>query len=99
MQVHEIHQSKGLNVRLSLAVVLSTIQMTVRFSSVPPQFRGRTPWGRIYDLSSHFSIPQPHERTCNSTATLNMGGASPRNPKVVFFFLVNQQNQPSHYAD
>ncbi|GFY30671.1 hypothetical protein TNCV_3118311 [Trichonephila clavipes] len=33
-----------LDVRLLLAVVLNTIQVTVRFSSVPPQFKERTPW-------------------------------------------------------
>ncbi|GFT20560.1 hypothetical protein TNCV_2183941 [Trichonephila clavipes] len=38
-------QVELLDVRLSLAVTLSTIQVTVRFSSVSPQFRGRTPWG------------------------------------------------------
>ncbi|GFX02546.1 hypothetical protein TNCV_728001 [Trichonephila clavipes] len=31
--------------RLSLDLALSTMQMTVRFCSVPPQFRGRKPWG------------------------------------------------------
>ncbi|GFW43877.1 hypothetical protein TNCV_4785881 [Trichonephila clavipes] len=31
---HEIHRGKGLDVRLSLALALSTIQVTVRFSSV-----------------------------------------------------------------
>ncbi|GFY01653.1 hypothetical protein TNCV_2608361 [Trichonephila clavipes] len=33
-----------LDVRLSWAVALSTIQVTVLFSSVPSRFRGRTPW-------------------------------------------------------
>ncbi|GFV63222.1 hypothetical protein TNCV_2662241 [Trichonephila clavipes] len=32
-EAHEIHRGKGLDVLLSLAVALSTIQMTVRFSS------------------------------------------------------------------
>ncbi|GFU68151.1 hypothetical protein TNCV_248151 [Trichonephila clavipes] len=30
---------------MSLAVALSTMQVTIRFGSVPPQFRGRTLWG------------------------------------------------------
>ncbi|GFT19198.1 uncharacterized protein TNCV_303261 [Trichonephila clavipes] len=32
---------------MSLALALSTIQVTVRFCSVPPQFRGRKPWGGL----------------------------------------------------
>ncbi|GFU89461.1 hypothetical protein TNCV_3650091 [Trichonephila clavipes] len=31
--------------RLSLAVALSTILVSVRFGSIPPQRRGRTLWG------------------------------------------------------
>ncbi|GFU87975.1 hypothetical protein TNCV_1335441 [Trichonephila clavipes] len=54
-QDHEIHHGKGLDVRLSLAVALGTIQVTVRFSSVPPQFRGRIPWG--WSKASHLSSP------------------------------------------
>ncbi|GFW36071.1 hypothetical protein TNCV_4929341 [Trichonephila clavipes] len=40
--------------RLSLALALITMQATVRFYSVPPQFRGRKPWGwpGAYHLSS-----------------------------------------------
>ncbi|GFW91494.1 hypothetical protein TNCV_3376581 [Trichonephila clavipes] len=38
IEAHELHPGKGLDVHLSLAVVLSTIQVTVRFGSVPPQF-------------------------------------------------------------
>ncbi|GFV85119.1 hypothetical protein TNCV_4171721 [Trichonephila clavipes] len=34
IEVHEVHHDKGLDVRLSLALVLSTIQVTVRFCSV-----------------------------------------------------------------
>ncbi|GFY29199.1 hypothetical protein TNCV_4723271 [Trichonephila clavipes] len=33
IEAHEIHRDKGLEVRLSLALALSTIQVTVRFSS------------------------------------------------------------------
>ncbi|GFV51130.1 hypothetical protein TNCV_4744071 [Trichonephila clavipes] len=34
IEAHEIHRGNGLDVRLSLALALSTIQVTVRFSSV-----------------------------------------------------------------
>ncbi|GFX94965.1 hypothetical protein TNCV_3045971 [Trichonephila clavipes] len=37
--------AKGYNLCLSLALALSTIQAKVRFCSVPPQFRGRKPYG------------------------------------------------------
>ncbi|GFX10322.1 hypothetical protein TNCV_1867171 [Trichonephila clavipes] len=53
--------------RLSLAVALSTIQGTERFSSVSPQFRGKTSWG-FRGLPPLFLFHQPHERTCCSTA-------------------------------
>ncbi|GFT99613.1 hypothetical protein TNCV_114901 [Trichonephila clavipes] len=39
------------------AVALSTIQVTVRFSSAPPHFRGRTPWGG--GQGSPTSLPLP----------------------------------------
>ncbi|GFV26208.1 hypothetical protein TNCV_3150081 [Trichonephila clavipes] len=38
IRAHEIHHGKELGERLSLDVALSTIQVTVRFSSVLPQF-------------------------------------------------------------
>ncbi|GFT39248.1 hypothetical protein TNCV_2421811 [Trichonephila clavipes] len=37
IQAHEIHHGKGPD-------GCRTIQVTVRFSSVPPRFRGRTSW-------------------------------------------------------
>ncbi|GFV05365.1 hypothetical protein TNCV_225761 [Trichonephila clavipes] len=40
------------------------MQVTVRFYSVPPQFRGRKRWGVPPLLPFH----QPHESTCGSTA-------------------------------
>ncbi|GFT01676.1 hypothetical protein TNCV_4205051 [Trichonephila clavipes] len=40
---------------MSLAAALSTIQMTERFSSVSPQFRGRAPWG--WSGAYHVSSP------------------------------------------
>ncbi|GFV09740.1 hypothetical protein TNCV_2597951 [Trichonephila clavipes] len=36
IKAHEIDHGKGLDERLPLAVALSTIQVTVRFSSIPP---------------------------------------------------------------
>ncbi|GFU65668.1 hypothetical protein TNCV_635911 [Trichonephila clavipes] len=36
---------KGIEVHLSLDVVLSTMKVAIRLVSVPPQFCGRTPWG------------------------------------------------------
>ncbi|GFU54536.1 uncharacterized protein TNCV_3024981 [Trichonephila clavipes] len=62
IEAHEIHHGKGLDVRLSLAVALSTILLTVRFSSVPLQF-----WGRNPGVGSE-AYHQPHERTCSSKA-------------------------------
>ncbi|GFX17171.1 hypothetical protein TNCV_2856941 [Trichonephila clavipes] len=41
--------------RRSLAVALSTLQVTVRFGSVPPQFRGRILWG--WSEAFQFSFP------------------------------------------
>ncbi|GFV11445.1 hypothetical protein TNCV_1695701 [Trichonephila clavipes] len=38
--------------------VLSTIQVTVRFCSVPPQFRGRKPW--VWPEASQLSSPSPN---------------------------------------
>ncbi|GFT28993.1 hypothetical protein TNCV_3586471 [Trichonephila clavipes] len=35
---YEIRRGKGLDVRLSLAITLSTMQETIRFSSFPPHF-------------------------------------------------------------
>ncbi|GFV39488.1 WD repeat-containing protein 63 [Trichonephila clavipes] len=40
---------------LSLVVALSTIQVTEQFSSISPQFRGKTPWG--WSGTSHLSSP------------------------------------------
>ncbi|GFY23743.1 hypothetical protein TNCV_1630251 [Trichonephila clavipes] len=41
---------------MSFSAALSTIKVTVRFSSVPPQFRGRTLWeGQGLPLSSPFT--------------------------------------------
>ncbi|GFW33032.1 hypothetical protein TNCV_2109621 [Trichonephila clavipes] len=50
---HEIHHSKGLDERLLLTIALSIIQMTLRFSSFPPEFCGRTPWR--WSETSHIS--------------------------------------------
>ncbi|GFW02331.1 hypothetical protein TNCV_1732461 [Trichonephila clavipes] len=56
------------NRRLSLALALSTIQVTERFGSIQSQFRWRTLWG---DKRHPTSLPLPptsRERTCGSTA-------------------------------
>ncbi|GFV85163.1 hypothetical protein TNCV_4172161 [Trichonephila clavipes] len=42
-QAHEIHQDKGLDVRLSFAVALSTRAVTVRFRTVPTKLEGEDP--------------------------------------------------------
>ncbi|GFV83389.1 RNase H domain-containing protein [Trichonephila clavipes] len=42
IEVNEIHHDTRLDARQSLAEALSTIQVTIRFSSVPPQFEGDT---------------------------------------------------------
>ncbi|GFV02397.1 uncharacterized protein TNCV_1023251 [Trichonephila clavipes] len=47
--------AKGWNLCLSLALALSTMQVTMCFFSVPPQFRGRKPWG--WSGASHLSSP------------------------------------------
>ncbi|GFW73785.1 hypothetical protein TNCV_1542391 [Trichonephila clavipes] len=67
-KAHGIHHGKGLDVHLSLTVALSTIQVTVRLSSVPPVFGGRTPWGRVRDFPPIIPDHQPHEMTCGSMA-------------------------------
>ncbi|GFU69306.1 hypothetical protein TNCV_3209701 [Trichonephila clavipes] len=41
-------------------LALSTMQVTVKFCSVPPQFRGRKPWGWLG--ASHLSALQPTTR-------------------------------------
>ncbi|GFY17267.1 hypothetical protein TNCV_1090411 [Trichonephila clavipes] len=46
-----------------VAVALSTMQVTERFGSVPPQFKGRT-LGVVRGLPPLFPFHQPHERTC-----------------------------------
>ncbi|GFT43452.1 hypothetical protein TNCV_815041 [Trichonephila clavipes] len=52
--------------RLSLAVALSTIQVTERFTSVSPNFEEEHP-GVVRCISPLFHFHQPHERTCGST--------------------------------
>ncbi|GFV01548.1 hypothetical protein TNCV_2961421 [Trichonephila clavipes] len=54
-------------IRLSLAVAVSTIQVTERFGSIPPQFCRRTPGG-VRDLPPLFLFPQFHEWTHGSMA-------------------------------
>ncbi|GFX39071.1 hypothetical protein TNCV_3426571 [Trichonephila clavipes] len=54
IEAHEIYHGKGLDVCLSLAIALSTIQVTVRFSSVTPNFEEETPGG---SGASHLSSP------------------------------------------
>ncbi|GFW54584.1 hypothetical protein TNCV_5109581 [Trichonephila clavipes] len=60
IKAHEIHHGKGLVAHLSLAVALSTIQLTVRFGSVPPQFReseASTNFTRGYAARWLFRVP------------------------------------------
>ncbi|GFW17116.1 hypothetical protein TNCV_2762401 [Trichonephila clavipes] len=52
------------DVRMSLAVGFSTIEVTVPFGLVPSQFRGRTNWRLLSALPSLLPFHQPHERTC-----------------------------------
>ncbi|GFU64382.1 hypothetical protein TNCV_3947491 [Trichonephila clavipes] len=52
------------DIRLSLAVALSTIKVTIQLRSVPPQFKGKPPGGGVRDLPSLFLYQQPHESTC-----------------------------------
>ncbi|GFV46669.1 hypothetical protein TNCV_3544851 [Trichonephila clavipes] len=54
---HEVHHGKRLVERLSLAVDLSNIQVTVRFSSVSPQFRGKTLRGGGQGPPSSLPLP------------------------------------------
>ncbi|GFW80598.1 hypothetical protein TNCV_3234501 [Trichonephila clavipes] len=85
---HEIHHGNGLDVRLSLAVALSTIPVTGRFSSVPPQFRGRTPWGWGQGPPTHltrglaarrlFRIPPCCKGTINLQTSISSPGFEPR---------------------
>ncbi|GFT06006.1 hypothetical protein TNCV_4352371 [Trichonephila clavipes] len=78
--------------RLSLAIALSTVQVTERFSSVLPQFRGKTPWGwsGAFHLPSHstnlmrglasrwlFKVPPCHEGTINLQTSMSSPGLEP----------------------
>ncbi|GFW44124.1 hypothetical protein TNCV_3854851 [Trichonephila clavipes] len=67
IEAHEIHYGKGLDVRLSLAVALSTIQMTLRFARFHSNFEGEPPGG-VQRPPTLFPFHKTHERTCSSTA-------------------------------
>ncbi|GFV57424.1 hypothetical protein TNCV_1608691 [Trichonephila clavipes] len=95
MKAHEMHHGKRLVVRVSLAAALSTIQMTVRFSSFSPHVRGRTPW-RCSE-ASHLSSPSANltrefapRRLCKvtpcikSTIRLQTSMTSPRYEPIPF---------------
>ncbi|GFW75764.1 hypothetical protein TNCV_4429471 [Trichonephila clavipes] len=56
----EIHRGNGLEVRLSLALALSTIQVTVRLSSV--KFPLVRQVGIYYDTWRHNRFPSPQFR-------------------------------------
>ncbi|GFX89611.1 hypothetical protein TNCV_73041 [Trichonephila clavipes] len=47
IEAHEIHRGKGLEIRLSLALAMSTIQVTVRISSAKLS-KGTTDSGTTY---------------------------------------------------
>ncbi|GFV38334.1 hypothetical protein TNCV_3951971 [Trichonephila clavipes] len=51
----------------SLAVALSIIQVTERFSSIHPNFEGEKS-GMARGLSPLFAFHKSHARTCGSTA-------------------------------
>ncbi|GFU86547.1 hypothetical protein TNCV_4479831 [Trichonephila clavipes] len=61
--------------RLSLDVALSTMEVTIRFSSFPPQFRGEHPGvlghptrlGVVRGLLPLFHFPLLYEKTCSLT--------------------------------
>ncbi|GFW63116.1 uncharacterized protein TNCV_4454641 [Trichonephila clavipes] len=66
---HEIHRGKELDVRLSSALALSTMQVIVRFSSVRFLKEGRnvaraceTQVGLLYDRWRHHRSPPPQFR-------------------------------------
>ncbi|GFV03475.1 uncharacterized protein TNCV_5060161 [Trichonephila clavipes] len=59
------------NRRMSLAVALSTIQVTERFSSVSPQFR-RTPWGIKNDDVLELWFQQDVETCHIARATIDL---------------------------
>ncbi|GFV55387.1 hypothetical protein TNCV_146601 [Trichonephila clavipes] len=52
IEVHEIHRGKGLNLRLSLSVALSTKQGTCDLARFHPNFEGEHP-------GSPISLPLP----------------------------------------
>ncbi|GFW83007.1 hypothetical protein TNCV_4604341 [Trichonephila clavipes] len=54
-EAHEIHSDKGLEEHLLLAVAFSTMQVTVRFGSIPPQ--EQHPAGEVRELFT--SVPFP----------------------------------------
>ncbi|GFU12694.1 hypothetical protein TNCV_2585481 [Trichonephila clavipes] len=51
IQAHESHHGTGIDIRLSLMVASSTIQVTVRFSLVQNQFRSPGDGGRVSTAS------------------------------------------------
>ncbi|GFX86225.1 uncharacterized protein TNCV_2561071 [Trichonephila clavipes] len=60
LEAHGIHRDNGLEERLSLALALSTIQVTVRFSS--EKFPPVRQIGIHYDRWRHHRFPPPHFR-------------------------------------
>ncbi|GFU44367.1 hypothetical protein TNCV_1505141 [Trichonephila clavipes] len=58
-ETHKTHRGKELIVRVSLAVALGTIQVTVRSGSVPPNFEGEQLRG-VREAPPLFPFNQPH---------------------------------------
>ncbi|GFT88616.1 hypothetical protein TNCV_905161 [Trichonephila clavipes] len=81
IKAHEIHCGKGLVVHLPSSIGLSTIQVTVLFASVPPQFCDRTPWG--WSEATHFS-----PFLSNSLEDLRIDGylECPYAPKALYIY-------------
>ncbi|GFW81741.1 hypothetical protein TNCV_2884151 [Trichonephila clavipes] len=87
IEAHEIHYGKRLDVRLSLAVALNTIQVTVRFSSAPPQFGGSgashlssptTNLTRGLSACRLFKVPPCREGTMHLQTSVSSPGFEPR---------------------
>ncbi|GFV49674.1 hypothetical protein TNCV_1959821 [Trichonephila clavipes] len=76
IKVREIHRGKGLIIRLSFSVALSTIQVTVRFS----QFRGKTLCGwseasrEDLRLSSCLRVPPCRKGTIHLQTSMPSAG-------------------------
>ncbi|GFW24055.1 hypothetical protein TNCV_4950991 [Trichonephila clavipes] len=97
----------AVDVRLSLAVALRTLQVTVRFSSVPPKFWGRIPWGGHWPPSTLtrglaarrlFRFPSCREGTIHLHTSVPCRGFKPKLNLIHCRYFNNAFYLESNYA-